>query len=140
MGGICSRSWKGTVDGVVVDNALDGSSRNANGHANQSMSGNINSNSTLPPLDDESYKHQRESFSFTGLDKVSYGLDDINDGIPHLARTVSQKSKPTKSKNAAVKLSCHSHLDLSISCAFGFVAYFIVAKCMIKMLQIETSS
>ncbi|KAG4984029.1 hypothetical protein JHK87_028778 [Glycine soja] len=34
MGGICSRSWKATVDGVAVDNALSGSSRHANGHVN----------------------------------------------------------------------------------------------------------
>ncbi|XP_027365156.1 uncharacterized protein LOC113872091 [Abrus precatorius] len=115
MGGICSRSWKATVDGVAVDNALSESSRHANGHANNEpgmayqsieLPGNINSNSTLPPDDDDDDfdKHQRESFSFTGLEKVSYGpsVDDINDGIPRLSRALSNKSR---SKQAAVKVS-----------------------------------
>nr|KYP51034.1 hypothetical protein KK1_027079 [Cajanus cajan] len=112
MGGICSRSWKATVDGVAVDNALSGSSRHANGHANdehgmayQSIglprSIDNNSSNVLPDDDDDLDKHQRESFSFTGLENVSYGLsaDDINDGIPHLSRALSHKSK---SKQAAV--------------------------------------
>ncbi|XP_020231648.1 uncharacterized protein LOC109812163 isoform X3 [Cajanus cajan] len=115
MGGICSRSWKATVDGVAVDNALSGSSRHANGHANdehgmayQSIglprSIDNNSSNVLPDDDDDLDKHQRESFSFTGLENVSYGLsaDDINDGIPHLSRALSHKSK---SKQAAVKVS-----------------------------------
>ncbi|XP_057424214.1 protein PSK SIMULATOR 1 isoform X1 [Lotus japonicus] len=112
MGGICSRSWKATVDGVAVDNALDGSSRNANGHANNEpgttyQTGHINSNSNLRPIDDESDKHQRESFSFSALDKVSYGTsgDDINDGIPSLSRALSHKSRSTRSRQAAVKVS-----------------------------------
>lgn len=115
MGGICSRSWKATVDGVAVDNALSGSSRHANGHANdehgmayQSIglprSIDNNNSNVLPDDDDDLDKHQRESFSFTGLENVSYGLsaDDINDGIPHLSRALSHKSK---SKQAAVKVS-----------------------------------
>ncbi|XP_027935473.1 uncharacterized protein LOC114190691 isoform X2 [Vigna unguiculata] len=113
MGGICSRSWKGTVDGVAVDNALSGSSRHANGHANseagmgyQSIGPprSIDSNSNVLPDDDDLDKHQRESFSFTGLENVSYGsmADDINDGIPRLSRALSHKSK---SKQAAVKVS-----------------------------------
>jgi len=118
MGGICSRSWKGTVDGVAVDNALSGSSRHANGHANseagmayQSIGPprSIDSNSNVLPDDDDLDKHQRESFSFTGLENVSYGsmADDINDGIPRLSRALSHKSK---SKQAAVKLSYLSHV------------------------------
>lgn len=115
MGGICSRSWKATVDGVAVDNALSGSSRHANGHANdehgmayQSIglprSIDNNNSNVLPDDDDDLDKHQRESFSFTGLENVSYGLsaDDINDGIPHLSRALSHKSK---SKQATVKVS-----------------------------------
>ncbi|XP_014513950.1 uncharacterized protein LOC106772218 isoform X1 [Vigna radiata var. radiata] len=113
MGGICSRSWKGTVDGVAVDNALSGSSRHTNGHANseagmayQSIGPprSIDSNSNALPDDDDLDKHQRESFSFTGLENVSYGsmADDINDGIPRLSRVLSHKSK---SKQAAVKVS-----------------------------------
>ncbi|PNY06047.1 hypothetical protein L195_g002509 [Trifolium pratense] len=109
MGGICSRSWKATVDGVAVDNVPGESSRHsANGHATnnepgmtyQSISANINSNSTLHPLADELDKHQRESFSFTGLEKVPYGpgAEDINDGIPRLPRTLSHKSRKTVSE------------------------------------------
>jgi hypothetical protein len=117
MGGICSRSWKATVDGVAVDNVPGESSRHsANGHAAnnneagtttyQSISSNINSNSHLPPLADELDKHQRESFSFTGLEKVPYGpgAEDINDGIPRLPRSLSHKSRKT------VKLSYRSHV------------------------------
>lgn len=125
MGGICSRSWKATVDGVAVDNAPVDSSIHANGHANSEpgmtyqsvgISGNINSNSTLHPLDDELDKHQWESFSFTGLEKVSYGpsVEDINDGIPRLSRALSHKSRSTKSKQAAVKLSYHTHVFLCV--------------------------
>ncbi|XP_068490185.1 protein PSK SIMULATOR 1 isoform X1 [Phaseolus vulgaris] len=113
MGGICSRSWKGTVDGVAVDNALSGSSRYANGHGNsepgmayQSIGPprSVDSNSNVLPDDDDLDKLQRESFSFTGLENVSYGsmADDINDGIPRLSRALSHKSK---SKQAAVKVS-----------------------------------
>lgn len=114
MGGICSRSWKATVDGVAVDDALSGSSRHANGHASNEpgmayqsigLPRSLDSNSNVLP-EDEDYldKHQRESFSFTGLENVSYGSGaaDINDGIPRLSRVLSHKSK---SKQAAVKLS-----------------------------------
>jgi hypothetical protein len=116
MGGICSRSWKATVDGVAVDNVPGESSRHSanNGHATnnepgmtyQAISANINSNSTLHPLADELDKHQRESFSFNGLEKVPYGpgAEDINDGIPRLPRTLSHKSRKT------VKLSYFSHV------------------------------
>ncbi|KAK2457811.1 protein PSK SIMULATOR [Trifolium repens] len=110
MGGICSRSWKATVDGVAVDNVPGESSRHSanNGHATnnepgmtyQAISANINSNSTLHPLADELDKHQRESFSFNGLEKVPYGpgAEDINDGIPRLPRTLSHKSRKTVSE------------------------------------------
>ncbi|TKY51509.1 hypothetical protein E2542_SST23025 [Spatholobus suberectus] len=115
MGGICSRSWKATVDGVVVDNALSGSSRHANGLANNEpgmayqsigLPRSIDSNSNVLPDDDDDDldKHQRESFSFTGLENVLYesSADDINDGIPRLSRALSYKSRSAKSKQAAV--------------------------------------
>ncbi|KAL1343528.1 protein PSK SIMULATOR 1 isoform X1 [Arachis hypogaea] len=123
MGGICSKSWKATVDGVAVNNALiseGSSSRHANGHVNnepamtyQSIGLPANSidssNSNVPPLvdDDELEKHERESFSFSGMEKVSYGsgADDINDGIPALSRALSHKSRSAKSKQAAAKVS-----------------------------------
>ncbi|KAL1295349.1 hypothetical protein AAHE18_19G205700 [Arachis hypogaea] len=123
MGGICSKSWKATVDGVAVNNALiseGSSSRHANGHVNnepamtyQSIGLPANSidssNSNVPPLvdDDELEKHERESFSFSGMEKVSYGSGayDINDGIPALSRALSHKSRSAKSKQAAAKVS-----------------------------------
>ncbi|KAL5139522.1 hypothetical protein HKD37_10G029419 [Glycine soja] len=121
MGGICSRSWKATVDGVAVDNALSGSSRHANGHVNNEpgmayqpivLPRSVDSNSiVLPDEDDDDVdddddldKHQRESFSFTRRENVfnGSGMDDINDGIPRLPRALSHKSR---SKQAVVKLS-----------------------------------
>lgn len=121
MGGICSRSWKATVDGVAVDNALSGSSRHANGHVNNEpgmayqpivLPRSVDSNSiVLPDEDDDDVdddddldKHQRESFSFTRRENVfnGSGMDDINDGIPRLSRALSHKSR---SKQAVVKLS-----------------------------------
>ncbi|MED6146934.1 DNAJ domain protein [Stylosanthes scabra] len=67
------------------------------------------SNSNVPPpVDDyELDKHERESFSFSGMEKVSYGsgVDDINDGIPRLSRVLSHKSRSAKSKQAAAKVS-----------------------------------
>ncbi|KAK7391167.1 hypothetical protein VNO78_19578 [Psophocarpus tetragonolobus] len=116
MGGICSRSWKATVGGVAVDNALSGSSRHANGHCNNEpgmayqsigVPSCVDNNSNVLPEDDDLDKHQRESFSFTGQENVCYGssADDINDGIPSLSRALSHKSRLAKSKQAAVKLS-----------------------------------
>ncbi|KAL2601683.1 hypothetical protein AAZV13_10G181100 [Glycine max] len=121
MGGICSRSWKATVDGVAVDNALSGSSRHANGHVNNEpgmayqpivLPRSVDSNSiVLPDEDDDDVdddddldKHQRESFSFTRRENVfnGSGMDDINDGIPRLPRALSHKSR---SKQAVVKVS-----------------------------------
>ncbi|KHN17073.1 hypothetical protein glysoja_011547 [Glycine soja] len=118
MGGICSRSWKATVDGVAVDNALSGSSRHANGHVNNEpgmayqpivLPRSVDSNSiVLPDEDDDDVdddddldKHQRESFSFTRRENVfnGSGMDDINDGIPRLPRALSHKSR---SKQAVV--------------------------------------
>ncbi|XP_019442014.1 PREDICTED: uncharacterized protein LOC109346728 [Lupinus angustifolius] len=122
MGAICSRSWKATVGGVVSDNTNNNVLTQTNGHAGNNndddddddpgmsyqshgQPGNINSNSNLLPLDDDLHKNERESFSFTGMEKTSYGLnvDDINDGIPSLSRALSTKS--SRSKQAAVKVS-----------------------------------
>ncbi|KAE9589121.1 hypothetical protein Lal_00000333 [Lupinus albus] len=120
MGGLCSRSRKATVDGVASDdnnnNALNETSTHVNGHANNNNEsgmtyqsyghpGSKHSNSNLPLLDDDFYKNERESFSFTGMEKASHGLsfDDINDGIPSLSRALSTKS--SISKQAAVKVS-----------------------------------
>ncbi|RDX86817.1 hypothetical protein CR513_31801, partial [Mucuna pruriens] len=128
MGGICSRSWKATVDGVAVDNALSGSSRHANGHANNEsgmayqsigLPRSVDSNSNVLPDDDDDDLDKRELFTpdmFSGAapENVSYGMsaDDINDGIPRLSRTLSHKSRLAKSKQAAVKLkySIQSHI------------------------------
>lgn len=109
MGSICSRSKKSIEGGVAFDSSVSESSRHANGHSNNEtqvgyqshgLSGKINSNPTLPPVDDDMDKQVRESFSFPEAGKVSYGpsADDFNDGIPHLSRTSSHKSRSTKSK------------------------------------------
>ena len=122
MGGFCSRSKGSTVDGVTIDITSSGSLRHTNGHSNNESRViyqshglpaklNYDSSSTLPPVDDEVDRQVRESFSFPEMEKVSYGssADDINDGIPHLSRALSHKSRSTKSKQVAVtKVSaCH---------------------------------
>ncbi|KAK9073122.1 hypothetical protein SSX86_007445 [Deinandra increscens subsp. villosa] len=55
-----------------------------------SMDGNNNNKRTLRP-----------PFSFPEMNAASYALDD-NDGIPHLSRALSNKSRLTKSNLAAV--------------------------------------
>ncbi|OIW06570.1 hypothetical protein TanjilG_03964 [Lupinus angustifolius] len=123
MGGLCSRSRKGTVEGVASDdnnnnnkNALNETSTHVNGYANDNNESgmvyqsfghpeNKHSNSNLPLLVDDFYKNEREPFSFIEMEKASHGLsfDDINDGIPSLSRALSTTS--SISKQAAVKVS-----------------------------------
>ncbi|KAF7820045.1 uncharacterized protein G2W53_025500 [Senna tora] len=104
MGSFCSRSKKSIKGGVAVDNDVSESSRHANGHSNNEsqvgyqshgLPGKINTNSTLPPVDNDMDKHVRDSFSFPEMEKVSHGPspDDFNDGIPHLSRALSNKSR-----------------------------------------------
>ncbi|KAI9085590.1 hypothetical protein K1719_032433 [Acacia pycnantha] len=112
MGSVCSRSKKYVLGGVVVDNGVSERSRPANGHSNNEsrvnhqsheLPGKVNSDSVPPPVNDDVDKQVRELFSFPERE-VSHGptADDINDGIPHLSRVLSYKSRSTKSKQAAV--------------------------------------
>ncbi|XP_040998511.1 protein PSK SIMULATOR 1-like isoform X1 [Juglans microcarpa x Juglans regia] len=106
MGGICSRSRRSTVDEVNVDNATGVNFPHANGHSNNGAGMDFQSrvlpekiNSHDPsPVGEVVDKQLREP------NVVSYGLhpDDINDGIPHLSRVLSNKSRSIKSKQAAV--------------------------------------
>lgn len=146
MGSICSRSKKSTAGGVAIDNGVNESSRHANGHSNNEsrvghqshgLPGKIDSNSTLPPVDDDMDRQVRESFSFPEMGKVSYGpsADDINDGIPHLSRALSHKSRSTKSKQAAVTKVFSLHVfDLCIP----YVSHIAVA--LYCILPINMSS
>ncbi|KAF5445145.1 hypothetical protein F2P56_034215 [Juglans regia] len=106
MGGICSRSRRSTVDDINVDNATDVNFQHANGHSNdgagmdfpsRALPEKINSHDPSP-VGEVVDKQLREP------SVVSYGLhpDDINDGIPHLSRVLSNKSRSIKSKQAAV--------------------------------------
>ncbi|KAK7277340.1 hypothetical protein RIF29_18491 [Crotalaria pallida] len=107
MGGVCSRSRKATLAGVAVDNTMRESARHTNGHSNNESAithQNVNGNLTLPHVDDDMGRHEQESFSLPGKEKVSYGssADDINDGIPILSRALLHRSRSTKSKQAAI--------------------------------------
>ncbi|KAE8683396.1 Surfeit locus protein 5 subunit 22 of Mediator complex [Hibiscus syriacus] len=84
MGGLCSRR-------STVDNAPSGGFPHVNGHFGQGV--------------DNAGMELREPFSFPEISTVPYdmNLDDIiNDGIPRLSRVPSNKSRSTKSKQAAV--------------------------------------
>lgn len=107
MGGLCSRS-------STVDNAPSGSFPHANGHLSHG-SGVVYQSRGLPPdLTDNvtaspigrglDNKQLQEPLSVPETDRISYGVtpDDINDGIPRLSRALSNKSRSTKSKQAAV--------------------------------------
>ncbi|KAE9621101.1 hypothetical protein Lal_00019157 [Lupinus albus] len=107
MGGVCSRSTKATIDGVAVDKAISESARRGNGHSNNESGmayQNLNGNSPLPPVDNDTDRKEQESFSSPGMEKVSYRLSggDINDGIPILSKASLHKSRSTKSKQAAL--------------------------------------
>ncbi|XP_021688615.1 protein PSK SIMULATOR 1 isoform X2 [Hevea brasiliensis] len=105
MGGLCSRSSS-------VDNAPSGGFPHVNGHFNasglvyQSRELKINSNTTPSPVGENvENKQVREPCSFPEVNVVpAYGIsaDDIDDGIPRLSRALSNKSRSTKSKQAAV--------------------------------------
>lgn len=110
MGGVCSRTRRTTADDISGNNGYDGGFAHANGHSNsepvmgyqsRGLPSKI-SDSTPAAVDDGMNKQLREPFSFPEVNVVTYGLDDINDGIPRLSRTLSQKSRSTKSRQAAV--------------------------------------
>ncbi|CAL1410010.1 unnamed protein product [Linum trigynum] len=104
MGGLCSRS-------STVDNALGGGLSHVNGHSNergliyQSGEVKVSSSTTPPVIVNVGDKQQGEQLgSSTELSVVPIGTspEDMYDGIPRLARVLSNKSRSTKTKQAAV--------------------------------------
>ncbi|BBH09068.1 Protein of unknown function D [Prunus dulcis] len=104
-------SRRSTVDDVTVNNAPSGSIPTANGHSSNGSRGlplKVNTNSTPSPVSDGMDKKLRDPFMLPETNSmVPYGLitDDVNDGIPHLSRALSQKNRSTKSKQAVAKVS-----------------------------------
>lgn len=106
MGGICSKLGRS-----AIDNAPTGNFQHANGHANngagmvfqsRALPTKINSEMTPPPVGEGVDKQLKGPYSFQETNVVPYGLhpDDMNDGIPHLSRASSHKSRSTKPKQA----------------------------------------
>lgn len=117
MGGICSKSRRSTVEDVAANIASTGILPNVNGHVSAGVPAKVNRNSTPSPVTD---KQLRDPFMVPETNTmVPYGMitDDVNDGIPHLSRALSQKSRATKSK---VILMPHMLLSSS-SCLCCFV-------------------
>lgn len=125
MGGICSRSRRSTVDDGNVDNAAGVNFSHANGHSNNGAGMDFQSRA-LPekilshdpsPVGEVVDKQLREP------NVVSYGLhpDDINDGIPHLSRVLSNKSRSNKSKQAAVVKVILNSIVLCMFLLYGFL-------------------
>lgn len=108
MGGLCSRSSS-------VNNAPGGSFAHVNGHLNNSNGSEVNFQSSgegggekdvadpSPVREnvDNNNKHTSESLSFPIVSGGSHP-QNIEDGIPRLSRVLSQKSRSTKSRQAAV--------------------------------------
>ncbi|VVB11720.1 unnamed protein product [Arabis nemorensis] len=104
MGGLCSRSSS-------VNNAPGGTFPHVNGHLNNGSEVNSHSGEQGPKDGDLSpvrenvdNKPSSESFSFPNLNNAPGGShpQNIEDGIPRLSRILSQKSRSTKSRQAAV--------------------------------------
>ncbi|KAA3485136.1 Ikzf5 [Gossypium australe] len=108
MGGLCSRR-------STVDNAPVGGFPHVNGHfargsglvfQTRQLPAKKSTNSAPPAEDsaDNAGMESREPFSFPEISTVPYGMNpaDIDDGIPRLSRVLSNKSRSTKSKQAAV--------------------------------------
>lgn len=102
MGGLCSRSSS-------VNNAPAGTFPHANGHLNNGSAGDLrhkDGGDPSPVREEDTVvdKPSSESFSFPTLNISSLGThpQNIEDGIPRLSRDLSQKSRSTKSRQAAV--------------------------------------
>lgn len=108
MGGICSRTRRSSsIDNANVNNAPSGSYPHSNGHlgnGSYALPMKPDSNSMPSSAGNSMDMQLRDPFSFQEVNVVPYGigLDDTNDGIPHLSRALSQKSRSTKSKQVAV--------------------------------------
>ncbi|KAG7037216.1 hypothetical protein SDJN02_00839, partial [Cucurbita argyrosperma subsp. argyrosperma] len=114
MGGVCSRT-RTTSDDVGSSNGGGGvgDSNNELGmvHHTYGLPSKISDSTPAVAVADSMNKALREPFSFPEVNAVvPYGLDDINDGIPRLSRTLSQKSRSTKSRQAVAKVSEMSSL------------------------------
>lgn len=105
MGGICSRR---STDEARLADAIS----HVNGHINyarpklvyQSNGLDVGDKNT-PDNAEATDNHTKESFSFPELSgHLSQGsnLDDINDGIPRLPRSLSDKYRSSRSKQAAI--------------------------------------
>lgn len=119
MGGICSRTRRSPVDNATVNDSSAGCYPHVNGHSDngsRALPMKLNNNSTPSSVVDNMDKQLRDPFSFPELNTAPYGLgaDDINDGIPHLSRALSHKSRSTKSKQAAV-----AKVILNFICCFS---------------------
>lgn len=107
MGGLCSRSSS-------VNNAPGVSFPQVNGHLNNNVSvceSEVNFQSGDKDADPSPVRENvvddkppSEPFSFPNLNRASAGShpQNIEDGIPRLSRALSQKSRSTKSRQAAV--------------------------------------
>ncbi|KAJ0760825.1 hypothetical protein HanOQP8_Chr04g0142451 [Helianthus annuus] len=104
MGGLCSR--RSTTEGHHLDN--NRGLTHVNGVTYQSAAPQVNHEFITSSVvgetrgDDDNNNNMREPFSFPEVSGGgSYALDD-NDGIPRLARALSNKSRSGKSNLAAV--------------------------------------
>lgn len=142
MGSICSKSKNSVLGGaVVVDNGgVSERSRQANGHCSdvsgvnyqsQDIPGKVKSDHVLSSVDDNDDdvdRQVRESFSFPERE-VSHvaSVDDINDGIPHLSRVLSYKSRSSKSKQAAATKVCFIACLIFVFLFLSFVVLYSLA-------------
>lgn len=107
MGGLCSRR-------ATSENTTGRSIPHVNGHFNYGA-GTVYQSHRLPPQANndsmqsplgESTENQPSEpvFSFPELNAASHGveMDAINDGIPRLSRALSNKTRPTRSKQVAM--------------------------------------
>lgn len=107
MGGLCSR--RATAEGASA-----GGLSHVNGHLNfgagmvyqsRGLPTQVNANPTQSHAAENKDKQPNDSpFSFPEIDGAD--MDDINDGIPRLSRTLSQKSRSTRSKQVAMAKVC----------------------------------
>lgn len=116
MGGICSRTRRSSIDNVNVNSDPTGSYPHANGHSSNgtyALPMKPDSNSTPSSAGNSMDMQLRDPFTFQEVNVVPYelGSDDTNYGIPRLSRVLSNKSKSTTSKQAAV-----AKVSLNLTC------------------------
>lgn len=121
MGGLCSRR-------STEDSALAGAIPHVNGHFNYGhgivyQSRGLNIKESNVPADGEITNNQvKEQFSFPELNAASNAENfDINDGIPHLPRALSNKSRSTRSKQVAIAKVCGYWIILFLRIILSFV-------------------